>query len=139
MLHVEGAAAALLNSSGAVGEQLEVLLQQLQQAEQQRVQQAGFESFVLEYTNTSFPEVFDVIDNIRTSRGSHSHSSWGFAEINAGGAEHKPAVAQTAAIKGNGPTEGSFAQLKRKNFFDGVLHVNFLVSSSNICTQRTPQ
>ncbi|KAL8424874.1 hypothetical protein Efla_002993 [Eimeria flavescens] len=124
LLQAEGGASALLNVSGSVSNQLDDLILQLEKVKRRRQSQIGFESFALSYSRAVFTDIFQVFDSRRTAAGP---SSWGFAEVPVEG--RQVTIGQSSAVRGKGPTDGTFAFLKAHRFFDGVIHVDFIVSS----------
>lgn len=111
-----------MNTSGSASAKLNILTSQLEKIENQRSKQIGFESFILNSTQTAFHDIFEVYDHLRANG---KPSSWGYAETFLD--EHKNVIGQNSIIKGQGPSDGTFAYLKGKRFYDGIIHVDFYV------------
>lgn len=115
----------LLAASAGAATRLEYLQEELKHLEEKHIALQGFQSYHLKPQDTSFEKEF-VVEDSSFTRGGPSH--WGFALLVA---EHPNVFGQSSSIKGVSEVHGTYAFLRRRNLYDFVLHVEFLVSRSS--------
>ncbi|CDJ36644.1 LOW QUALITY PROTEIN: LCCL domain-containing protein / F5/8 type C domain-containing protein, putative [Eimeria mitis] len=121
---VENLTTHMLTASADAATRLQQQQEQLQQLEETHVLQRGYESYKLTPTETTFEHEFLVQDCTYTREGP---SHWGFAPLVA---THKNVFGQSTPISGPTDTDGTFAILRRRSFYDFVLTVQFLAMGS---------
>lgn len=109
-------------ASAAVATRLEYLQDELKYMEETHVLQQGYKSYQLLPQETTFDKEFKVEDSSYTRVGP---SHWGFAALVSG---HRNVLGQSTSIRGLAETHGTYALLRRHNFYDFTLHVELLVS-----------
>lgn len=126
---MEDLTSRLLAASAAAATRLEYLHEELQQLEETHVVQQGYQDYELNPLETTFEHEFSVEDSPYTRNGP---SHWGFALLVA---KHQNVFGQSSSIRGLAEGQGTFAFLKRRNFYDFVLHVQFLVRTDTLHIQ----
>ncbi|PFH37677.1 F5/8 type C domain-containing protein [Besnoitia besnoiti] len=126
-LYVEGEdlMTRVLAESGRYFNKLEEFYVKLERAEEERLEEAGFSSFQVNYEAMPFSQTFVLFDTLRTKNGP---SSWGYSEDAVAG--HKNTIVQTSGILGTQDGEGTFAMLKGRRFFDFVALADFYAVGS---------
>nr|CEL74060.1 TPA: antigenic protein, putative [Toxoplasma gondii VEG] len=118
----------ILAEAGRYFNGLEELYVELERAEEQRLEEAGFSSFELNYETMPFSQTFAVYDTLRVKNGP---SSWGYSEDTVAG--HRNMIVQTSAIIGSHDGDGTFAMLKGHRFFDFIAQADlYAVGSGSI-------
>nr|CEL66590.1 TPA: LCCL domain-containing protein [Neospora caninum Liverpool] len=118
----------IMAEAGRYFNNLEELYVELERAEEQRLEEAGFSSFELNYETMPFSRTFAVYDTLRVKNGP---SSWGYSEDAVAG--HKNTIVQTSAVLGSQDGDGTFAMLKAHRFFDFVAYADiYAVGSGSV-------
>lgn len=113
----------LLATSAGVATRLEYLVDELKHLEETHTVQQGYKTYQLYPQETTFEKEFVVEDSSYTRAGP---SHWGFASLVSG---HKNVLGQSTAIRGIAEVHGTYALLRRHNFYDFTLHVELLVGT----------
>nr|CEL69159.1 TPA: LCCL domain containing protein, related [Neospora caninum Liverpool] len=121
----ESLAARWLTEAGNMFQMLDQLNQKLQIVEQQHLEQTGFESFKLYPQSMAFKDYFETFDSVRAK---HGPSNWGYATAPIQG--RKASIGQSRNIVGTSETEGTYAMLRGRRFYDADIQISFYAAGS---------
>ncbi|PFH35910.1 F5/8 type C domain-containing protein [Besnoitia besnoiti] len=119
-LGTESLASRLLEESGGMFQTLDQLGQKLHLVELQHLEQTGFESFKLHPGSMAFKDYFETFDSVRAK---HGPSNWGYSASPIQG--RRAAVGQSTSIVGTADTEGTYAMLRGRRFYDADIRISF--------------
>ncbi|KFG31289.1 F5/8 type C domain-containing protein [Toxoplasma gondii p89] len=121
----ESLAARWLAEAGNMFQTLDQLNQKLRIAEQRHLEQTGFESFKLYPQSMAFKDYFETFDSMRAK---HGPSNWGYASAPIQG--RRASIGQSRNIVGTSETEGTYAMLRGRRFYDAEIQVSFYAVGS---------